>query len=50
MLLTEKVFDYNRFENLMNRNFNSHKNIQNTPEKMIFYLTNLGYNIPLQIT
>ena len=37
ILLTGKVFDYNRFENLINRNFKSHKNIQNTPEKMISY-------------
>jgi hypothetical protein len=34
----------------MNRNFNSHKNIQNTPEEMISYLTNLGYDIILQNT
>lgn len=47
ILLTGEVFDYNRFENLMNRNFKSHKNIQNTPEEMISYLTNLGYNITL---
>lgn len=50
ILLTGQVFDYNRFENLMNRNFKSHKNIQNTPEEMISYLTNLGYNITLQNT
>ena len=35
---------------LMNKNFKSHKNIQNTPEEMISYLTNLGYNITLQDT
>ena len=50
ILLTGEVFDYNRFENLMNKNFKSHKNIQNTPEEMISYLTNLGYNITLQDT
>ena len=50
MLLTGKVFNYQRFENLMDRNFKSHKNIQNTPEEMISYLTNLGYNITLQNT
>lgn len=50
ILLTGEVFDYQRFENLMNRNFKSHKNIQNTPEEMISYLTNLGYNITLQNT
>lgn len=48
ILLTGEVFDYQRFENLMNINFKSHKNIQNTPEEMI--LTNLGYNISLQNT
>ena len=47
ILLTGEVFDYKRFENLMNKNFKSHKNIQNTPEEMISYLTNLGYNITL---
>ena len=50
ILLTCEVFDYKRFENLMNKNFKSHKNIQNTPEGMISYLTNLGYNITLQNT
>ena len=50
MLLTGEVFNYQRFENLMDRNFKSHKNIQNTPEEMISYLTNLGYNITLQNT
>lgn len=50
ILLTGKVFDYQRFENLMDRNFKYHKNIQNTPEEMISYLTNLGYNITLQNT
>ena len=50
ILLTGEVLDYQRFENLMDRNFKSHKNIQNTPEEMISYLTNLGYNITLQNT
>lgn len=50
ILLTGEVFDYQRFENLLDRNFKSHKNIQNTPEEMISYLTNLGYNITLQNT
>lgn len=50
ILLTGEVFDYQRFENLMNKNFKSHKSIQNTPEEMISYLTNLGYNITLQNT
>lgn len=50
ILLTGEVFDYKRFENLMNKNFKSHKNIKNTPEEMISYLTNLGYNITMQNT
>ena len=50
ILLTGEVFDYQKFENLMDRNFKSHKNIQNTTEEMISYLTNLGYNITLQNT
>lgn len=50
ILLTGEVFDYKGFENLMNKNFKSHKNIKNTPEEMISYLTNLGYNITMQNT
>lgn len=50
ILLTGEVFDYERFEKLMNRNFKIHNKIQNTPEEMISYLTNLGYNITLQNT
>ena len=50
ILLTGEVFDYQRFEYLMNKNFKSQKNIHNTPEEMISYLTNLGYNITLQNT
>lgn len=50
ILLSGEIFDYKRFENLMNKNFKSYKNIQNTPEEMISYLTNLGYNITLQNT
>ena len=50
ILLTGEIFDYQRFENLMDKNFKSHKNIKNTPEEMISYLTNLGYNITLQNT
>ena len=50
ILLTGEEFDYQRFETLMDRNFKSHKNIQNTPEEMISHLTNLGYNITLQNT
>lgn len=50
ILLTGEVFDYQRFENLLNKNFKSHKNFQNTPEEMISYLTNLGYSITLQNT
>lgn len=50
ILLTGEVFDYKRFENLMNKNFKLHQNLQNTPEEMISYLTNLGYNITLQNT
>lgn len=50
ILLTGEVFDYQRFENLMDKNFKSHKNIHNTPEEMISYLTSLGYNITLQNT
>ena len=50
ILLTGEVFDYQRFENLIDKNFKSHKNIHNTPEEMISYLTSLGYNITLQNT
>lgn len=50
ILLIGEVFDYQRFENLIDKNFKSHKNIHNTPEEMISYLTSLGYNITLQNT
>ena len=50
ILLTGEVFDYERFENLLNRNFKSHNKISNTPEEMISYLTSLGYDITLQNT
>lgn len=50
ILLTGEVFDYQKFENLIERNFEIHKNIQNTSEDVISYLTNLGYSIILQNT
>ena len=50
ILLNGEVFDYDRFENLLNRNFKSHNKISNTPEEMISYLTSLGYDITLQNT
>ena len=50
ILLTGETFDYDRFENLLNRNFKSHNKISNTPEEMISYLTSLGYDITLQNT
>ncbi len=48
ILLTGEVFDYERFDTLLNRNFKSNKQIKNSPEEMISYLTSLGYSITLQ--
>ena len=45
ILLTGERFDYERFDTLLNRNFKSNKQIKNSPEEMISYLTSLGYSI-----
>lgn len=50
ILLTGERFDYERFDTLLNRNFKSNKQIKNSPEEMISYLTSLGYSITLQNT
>lgn len=50
ILLTGEIFDYERFDTLLNRNFKSNKQIKNSPEEMISYLVSLGYSITLQNT
>ena len=50
ILLTGERFDYERFDTLLNRNFKSNKQIKNSLEEMISYLTSLGYSITLQNT
>ena len=50
ILISDTPFDYKRFENLQNKNFNHNKKMVNTPEEMISYLTELGYNITMQNT
>ncbi len=50
ILISDTPFDYKRFENLQNKNFNHNKKMANTPEEMISYLTELGYNITMQNT
>lgn len=50
ILDTRKPFDYERLDKLMDRNFKSNNKINNTPEEMISFLTNLGYSITLQNT
>ena len=50
MLETGEIFNYERFDKLLDRNFKSHNKINNTPEEMISYLSNLGYTITLQNT
>ena len=50
ILISATPFDYERFENLQNKNFNHNKKLTNTPEEMISYLTELGYNITMQNT
>lgn len=47
ILISATPFDYERFENLQNKNFNHSKKLNNTPEEMISYLTELGYNITM---
>ena len=47
ILISATSFDYERFENLQNKNFNHSKKLNNTPEEMISYLTELGYNITM---
>lgn len=50
ILDTRKPFDYEKLDKLMDRNFKSNNKINNTPEEMISFLTNLGYSITLQNT
>lgn len=50
ILLTGEAFNYERLDTLLNRNFKSNKQIKNSPEEMISYLTSLGYSITLQNT
>ena len=50
ILLNGEIFDYERFDTLLNRNFKSNKQIKNSPEEMISYLTSLGYSITMQNT
>lgn len=47
ILLTGEIFDYERFDTLLNRNFKSNKH---SLEEMISYLTSLGYSITIQNT
>ena len=47
ILLTGEIFDYGRFDTLLNRNFKFNKQIKNSPEEMISYLTSLGYVITI---
>lgn len=48
ILITGEVFDYDRFDNLLNKNIKKHnRKVQNTDD-MISYLTKLGYSITLQ--
>ena len=44
ILNTGEIFDLDRLDKLLNRNFNSNKSKQ-TPDDMISYLTSLGYTI-----
>ena len=50
ILNTGEVFDYERFDKLLNRNFKSQQKAKNTPEEMISYLTSLGYEVTMQNT
>ncbi len=50
ILNTGEVFDYDRFDKLLNRNFKTQQKVKNTPEEMISYLTSLGYEVTMQNT
>ena len=43
-----EVFDYDRFDKALNRNFKSKNKIKNTPEEMIEHLKSLGYDVTMQ--
>lgn len=45
MLKTGEVFDYERCDKLIERNFKPKKQVKNTPEEMISYLSSLGYTV-----
>lgn len=47
LLSTGEVFDNDRINSLMDRNFKPKKAANNTPEEMISYLTSLGYSVTL---
>ena len=47
ILKTGEVFDNERCNKLIERNFKSHKKTYSKPEEMISYLSSLGYNITL---
>lgn len=47
ILLNKVPFDYDRFDNLINRNFKKSKNNVKTEDDMISYLTKLGYTVTL---
>ena len=47
MLSTGEVFDNDRMDKLLERNFKSRKSTPNTPEEMITYLSSLGYSVSL---
>lgn len=47
ILKTGEIFDNDRCNKLIERNFKSHKKTYSKPEEMISYLSSLGYNITL---
>ena len=47
MLSTGEVFDNDRMDKLLERNFKPRKSTPSTPEEMISYLSSLGYSVSL---
>ena len=50
VLLNKKEFDYERFDNLLNKNIKKHNRSVQNKEDMISYLSKLGYIVTLENT
>ena len=50
VLLNKNEFDYERFDNLLNKNIKKHNRSVQNKEDMISYLSKLGYIVTLENT